>query len=242
MHQSKLDAIRRAAQSAIFFGLAACAAGLIYLVAAPRTALPRFVASRMEALPPKPQPAPLLAQAAPTPLDMEEPDSISESGACIAIENFRSQIQASAAKALLSSGPLREKSWIVSTPVSAQYSAGVVASSATEARAIAKTFSQKGLPPLSVGPAFVVFAKSDAAESAVAIVEASGAASNFKIIARLSAPAGERKSIVTLPQTKAEIQFARSLSARLPGASISAAPCPEAAEPFLDARAAVASR
>ena len=242
MHQSKLDAMRRAAQSAIFFGLAGCAGGLIYLVAAPRAALPHFIASRIEAPQPKidsSRPAPI--QAAPEALEMEDAPSISESGACIAIENFRSQVQASSAKALLSSGPLREKSWVVSTPVSAQHSAGVVAASASEARAIAKTFSQKGLPPLSIGPAFVVFAKADSPESAVALVEASGAASGFKITSRLSAPASERKSIVTLPQTKAEIQFARSLSARLPGATISAAPCPDAAEPFLDARAAVAS-
>lgn len=236
MNSPLLDAIRRLAVSAIFFGLAACAAGLLYLIAAPTGALPSFVASRL----PHPKPAstpPAPRHPAPPPLAMLAPRPISESGACISVDGFRSQAQAAAAKALFSDGPLRNKSWVVATPFPPEFSAGVAADNATHARSMAASFAKQGFSALSVGPGFVALAKADSPEAAIALVEESGAASGFAIISRLSSPGGERRAIVALPQTQKEIQFARSILGKLPGASISAAPCPEAAEPLLRSRA-----
>lgn len=156
--------------------------------------------------------------------------SISSTGACYSIENFKSDIQNQSAKALLASGPLREKSWAVSTPFAAQYAAGIETENAPSARRIAQALSARGVEPLSMSAKFVVLAKSDSEAAALELANASIAGlAGYSAKARLVANAGERRSLVFLAQTRSEIQFASSLTARLPGTSLSAVPCPQAA-------------
>jgi hypothetical protein len=159
---------------------------------------------------------------------------ISATGACVAVENFKSDIQVKSAKALLASSPLRDKSWLVSTPVPAMYLAGVQTDSAASSRKIAKNLAKMGLAPLSMSANFVGLAKADTASAAseLAAISAAGLQGS-KIVSRLISQATEKHSIVTLPQSRLETQFATSLTSRLPGVSLSAIPCPELATALL---------
>lgn len=163
---------------------------------------------------------------------------ISTTGACQALENFKNPIQIQSAKALLSSGPLAQKSWMVSTPIPASFLAGIEVGNVNESRKISKALAERGVEPLSSSAQFVGLAKADTAASALELATVlAGGMDGVHVVARQVSAASERKSIVTLPQTRVEIQFATTLSSRLPGVSLVPVPCPAAAAPLLAVRA-----
>lgn len=251
--------------STVFFILALNAIALIYILADSKGIFSRMASARIArmldaqesrqdqepqnppssviATEPVRNPSTLEPQALPRPtsasraLTMMASNAISATGACVAVENFKSDIQVKSAKALLSTSPLRDKSWIVSTPMPAMYLAGVQTETAAGARKIAKNLADMGLAPLSMSANFVGLAKADSATSAteLAAVSAEGL-TGAKIVARQISPATNRQAIVTLPQSRLETQFAASLPNRLPGVSLSAVPCPEAATALLAAK------
>lgn len=163
--------------------------------------------------------------------------AVSLTGACLSIDGFKSDIQAQSAKALLASGPLREKSWVVSTPFPAQYIAGIDTDGLSSTRKIAQTLSTKGIEPLSMNAKFIVLAKSDSESAALELANVSVMGlDGLKPRATMVTAAGERKAIVTLPQTKVEVQFASTLANRLPGVSLSPVACPPPAAELLYSR------
>lgn len=174
------------------------------------------------------------SQAATHALTMIPIPAVSLTGACLSIDGFKSDIQAQSAKALLASGPLREKSWVVSTPFPAQYMAGIDTDGLSSTRKIAQTLSTKGIEPLSMNAKFIVLAKSDSEAAALELANVSVMGlDGLTPRATMISPAGERKTIVTLPQTKVEVQFASTLSNRLPGVSLSPVACPPPAAELL---------
>lgn len=162
---------------------------------------------------------------------------LSATGACLALENFKSAIQAQSAKALLTTSPLGQKAWAVSTPVPAVFLAGIPAANAAESRKIAKALSERGVEPLSISSQFVGLAKADTEAAAVELATVASAALGEQVVqAKLVSRASERRTIVALPQTRVEIQFASTLAARLPGVSLTPVPCPASAAPFLGSK------
>lgn len=162
---------------------------------------------------------------------------LSATGACLALENFKSAIQAQSAKALLATSPLGQKSWAVSTPIPAVFLAGIRTPNAAESGKIAKALTERGVEPLSISAQFVGLARADTEAAAIELATVAGAAlGESSIQARLVSGPSERRSIVALPQTRVEIQFASTLAARLPGVSLVPVPCPSAAAPFLGSK------
>jgi hypothetical protein len=160
--------------------------------------------------------------------------AVSLTGACISIEGFKSDIQAQSAKALLASGPLRDKSWVVSTPFPAQYIAGIDTDGLASTRKISHTLAAKGIEPLSMNAKFIVLAKSDSEMAALELAYVSlMGLDGFKPRTTMVSAAGERKTIVTLPQTKVEVQFASTLANRLPGVLLAPVACPPPASALL---------
>ena len=162
---------------------------------------------------------------------------ISATGACLALDNFKSPIQVQSAKALLATSPLGQKSWTVSTPIPAVFLAGIPALNAAESRKIAKALSERGVEPLSVSSQFVGLAKAETEAAAVELATvASSALGEQGVQAKLVSRASERRTIVALPQTRVEVQFASTLAARLPGVNLTPVPCPASAAPFLGSK------
>lgn len=245
-------------QSIVFFILALNAIGLLYLVTDSKNIFATLRAARIskmldkvearpegpaEAAQTEPTPEPIAAagldvgpSSPAKPLTMQPVAPISATGACLAIENFKSPIQAQSAKALLATSPLANKSWVVSTPFPASYLAGVSTANATEARQVAKALSDRGVEPLSVSAQFVGLAKSDTEAAALELAGVAAGDGGLSLAVRVLATASERRSIVTLPQTRLEAQFASTLSARLPGVTLTPVPCPSIAAPYLGVR------
>lgn len=254
---------RRLLLSSVFFLLALNAIALIYMLVDSKGIFSRMASARIARMADAPEareaqdqdpnqdqdrsPSPDPARSAPASepaasppgpaLTMAPATAIAATGACIAVDNFKSDLQAKSARALLASSPLRDKSWTVSTPVPATYLAGVQTDSAASARKISKTLSDMGLAPLSMSSNFVGLARADSATSAseLAALSASGLPGS-KIVTRQISPPSDRHALVILPQSRLETQFAASLTSRLPGVSLSAVPCPEAASALLAAK------
>ena len=168
-------------------------------------------------------------------LSMTGVSPMSTTGACYALDSFRSEIQMQSAKALIASGPLREKSWAVTTPISAMFISGIETANLSEASKTSQMLSAKGIEPISMSAKFVAVARADNEANAQELGnEALYAIEGAKVKTKQIAAASEKKALVVLAQTRAEIQTVNSMSNRLPGSHMSPIACPQSAQQFLN--------
>ena len=168
------------------------------------------------------------------PLSMLTAFPISSTGACYSLDSLKSEVQIQSAKALISSGPLREKAWAVTTPTPAMFISGVETSNFNDARKLSETINAHGIEPISISAKFVAVSRSDNEANAEAVAkEALATLPNLIVKTKLLTNASEKKTFVVLAQTRGEIQTLMALPSRLPGSKISAISCPQIAENYL---------
>lgn len=205
----------------LFFGLALNAIGLIFYSASAAKSKTTEVALNQNAIS-----APVTAVA--PPLQIMDLPSAANTGACMAWEHFGHGAQGfSMAKALLLTGPLKNKSWALEATSSTDWEA-----KASVTDKLGDILGQMKLPAPDrrSGQSLVWVVSSETeARALVNQLKDKGANASAQKVANTSLS----QRLALLPQGPVEVAYTRSLIERMPDSELSAVACPEAAKPLL---------